>query len=205
MTFPHTLRYSFDIMYANLQEEEMLATHLLTERLNVGAAGAYARNLTGLELHAFSVEIGELNTVHVFGTGDLLSLAGRSDLEAQRASAARVFPLARRHGSIRRDPETKIYELREYRPRGEEAEAFVTRMLDAMAVRERYSQCSGIWTREQSGSMSVLHLWGYRDLAHRDAARAGVAQERAWSDYAAYALTVLEHMRSDLLLPITSL
>ena len=94
-----------------------------------------------------------------------------------------------------------LYELREYTLHPGTHGRFVNLMLQSMQVRERYSPNVAIWVPLAGNPDRVLHLWAYRDLVHRDEARAGVAQEPAWKTYTEAIVPLLKAMHSTVLRP----
>lgn len=176
------------------------STFFLCERLRPGRLEAYLQ-VPGPAADTYKVEIGSLNTVILFGGNELVEHAQNTAVTGFRASPPELNPIVHRHGQRDTGPDVAFYELRQYSPRPSEFPVFLDRMLSAMRVREKYSTCSGIWTSE-SDRPKILHLWGYRSLQHRDDVRAGVAREQVWMSYAEYALQVLDHMTSDLLIPV---
>ena len=57
------------------------------------------------------------------------------------------------------------------------------------------------WITEGPNPNEVCHLWAYPSLEARMEARAGVAKEAAWTDFAKSAGAHLEEMTSTMLMP----
>ena len=95
----------------------------------------------------------------------------------------------------------RLLEWREYSVFPGQADKFVQLMLGAMPVRQRYSVNVCVWTPLHGDMDRVIHLWAYRDLAHRSEARAGVAREPGWKPYTDAIVPLLREMQSTLLLP----
>ena len=75
-------------------------------------------------------------------------------------------------------------------------------MKKVMPVREKHSPNLGIWTPLTGSPDRIVHLWAYRDLAHRTEARAGVAKEPEWKTYLDKIMPLLRSMTSMLLMPV---
>ena len=66
-----------------------------------------------------------------------------------------------------------VYELRTYRTHLTQARPWANLMKEYLPAREKYSPIHGLWTGEFPQPNSVAHMWVYKDLAARTAARAG--------------------------------
>ena len=176
---------------------------LRIEQLRPGAVSAFLRRMhadwDGLpkQLLVFCTEFGELNRVLLFGDADAPMFDAAST--GLRSSAPVLLELQHRHGDLSHDADARLFELRTYTPQSGQLERFLAAMLDAMPTRERYSRPLGIWTTRHDDRDQVLHIWPYRDLQHRDAARAGGGAEESWQHYGTFALGVLDHMTSNIL------
>lgn len=177
-----------------------MAERLVIQPLRPGAMPDYLRQVA-LEVEppagaVFHPEFGHLNRVLLFGGADLRAPEAGA---MAAAPSATVLELARHHGRFAFDPGHLIFELRTYTPKPDAAHDFLRRMLSLMPLRERFSPNMGIWSTVAEGMFHVLHLWPYRDLAHRDQTRRDVGATAEWQDYGRYAFSVLADMRSDLL------
>ena len=71
-------------------------------------------------------------------------------------------------------PPGSAWDLRFYDVQPYRVEDYMRELMAVMPVREKHSLPFGIW-RQVSGPIDrIVHLWPYRDLAHRNEARAGV-------------------------------
>jgi len=94
-----------------------------------------------------------------------------------------------------------FYEFRNYRVRPGTARQWMDNFLSVMPVREKYSKNVCAWITEGPNPNEVCHLWAYKTLQERDEARAGVAKEQAWIDFASKGRESLEEMTSTMLIP----
>ncbi|MHA1537226.1 MAG: NIPSNAP family protein [Alphaproteobacteria bacterium] len=60
----------------------------------------------------------------------------------------------------------------------------------------------GAYTTEIGPLNQIIHLWGYADMADRDARRAKLAADKDWPKYIAAVMPLLEHMENKILLPL---
>ena len=95
----------------------------------------------------------------------------------------------------------QLFELREYAIVPGQLQAFIGLMQDALPVRERHSLNSGVWVPLSGDPDRVLHLWSYRDFAHRDEARSGAMREPLWREYLEAIAPLLGDMHSTILRP----
>lgn len=100
------------------------------------------------------------------------------------------------------DPAIRLFELRRYQTRVGEAERFVSQMIGALPIREGHSLNCGVWTSLSGPHGEVLHLWGYRDLAHRDEVRAALRKDEEWGRYIGRILPLLQTLESTILQPL---
>ena len=78
---------------------------------------------------------------------------------------------------------------------------YMALMLEAIKGREKYSPNLGIWVPLSGDVNRVFHISAYRDLQHRDAARAESARDPDWMRYLNTVMPMLRQMRNSLLLP----
>lgn len=97
--------------------------------------------------------------------------------------------------------EGNVYELRTYRTHLGQARPWANLMKEYLPVREKYSPIHGLWTGEFPQPNSAAHLWVYKDLAARTAARAGAAKDPKWQEFVGKGAAMLAEMQSVLLLP----
>lgn len=95
-----------------------------------------------------------------------------------------------------------LVELREYAMAQGQLPRFLELMRAALPVRERFSQALGVWAALSGEPDRVIHMWPYRDLAHRLQVRNDVAQEPAWQKYLATIPPLLREMSSVILRPV---
>lgn len=97
--------------------------------------------------------------------------------------------------------EGNVYELRTYRTLLGQARPWTNLMKEYLPAREKYSQIHGLWTGEFPQPNQVSHMWVYKDLAARNAARAGAAKDPKWQEFLGKGGPMLVEMNSVLLLP----
>lgn len=95
-----------------------------------------------------------------------------------------------------------VLELRSYDVRVGLGAEFLKLMLAALPIRERYSRNFGVWETLSGRRERILHLWGYRDLAARNAVREQLKGDADWSDYVATILPMLDALTTTLLQPL---
>jgi hypothetical protein len=94
-----------------------------------------------------------------------------------------------------------FFEFRNYKVKPGTAKAWMDAFLAVMPTREKYSKNVAAWITEGPNPNEVCHLWAYPSLEARMEARAGVAKEAAWTDFAKSAGAHLEEMTSTMLMP----
>lgn len=94
-----------------------------------------------------------------------------------------------------------VYELRWYRLHPGKVPAFWALLREGLPAREKHSSPVGFWTTEIGPLNAVVHLWPYRDLAHRAAVRAAVAAEPAWQAFLQQYPPLVQAQESKLLVP----
>ncbi len=70
-----------------------------------------------------------------------------------------------------------------------------------MPAREKYMRRVGLWQTEIAQLNEVVHMWVYRDLNERAAARARLAQDPAWQSFLPKSAPLLAHMQAIVLYP----
>jgi hypothetical protein len=94
-----------------------------------------------------------------------------------------------------------VYELRTYRAYPGKVPEWLGLFREVMPVRERYSAPAGIWASEIGPLNTVVHLWGYRDLAHRTEVRRAALGDPTWQAFVGRASGLLQRMETKLLVP----
>lgn len=94
-----------------------------------------------------------------------------------------------------------LYELRSYRMEPGRVGEWSDLFKKHLAIREKYSKIVGLWQTEMGGLNEVTHIWAYKDLNQRMAARAAVAQDAEWQGFIGQGRPFLRHMTSTLLVP----
>ncbi|MBM3644787.1 MAG: NIPSNAP family protein [Alphaproteobacteria bacterium] len=94
-----------------------------------------------------------------------------------------------------------LYELRMYRTVLGGARQYAENLKAVLPVRGKYSPAVGVWTGEFPQPNELLHMWRYKDLNERAAARAAVMKEPAWQEYLKKGAPLLAEMQSIILMP----
>lgn len=94
-----------------------------------------------------------------------------------------------------------VYELRWYRTQTGKAGEWLNHFKAILPVREKYTRRVGLWQTEIGQLNEVVHLWVYRDLNDRAAARAKLGQDPEWQAFLAKATSLLAHMQAIVLSP----
>lgn len=100
-------------------------------------------------------------------------------------------------------PGAWIYELRRYRLAHGRRDEFLDLLLDHFELRETWSKAVGLWVPLDGDLNEVLHLWPFRDLAHRAQVRAASGAHPVWEAYRQRVLPLLEQQDAALLAPVT--
>ena len=94
-----------------------------------------------------------------------------------------------------------LYELRWYRAQVGRLGEWLNLAKGVLPSREKYSRNVCYWQTEAGQLNEVVHLWVYRDLNDRAAARAKMAQEPEWQAFLGKSTPLLANMQSVVLLP----
>jgi len=94
-----------------------------------------------------------------------------------------------------------VYELRWYRTHAARAGEWLELFKGVMPTREKHMHRVGLWQTQMGQLNEVVHLWAFRDLNERAAARARLAQEPAWQEFLAASVPLLAHMQAIVLNP----
>jgi NIPSNAP len=94
-----------------------------------------------------------------------------------------------------------IHELRVYRLHPGKVGAYGEVMREALPIREKHSAPVGYWQVEIGPLNTVVHLWGYRDLAHRTEVRKALAADASWQAAAGRLVPLIQRQESTILVP----
>lgn len=94
-----------------------------------------------------------------------------------------------------------IHELRVYRLHAGKAAAYSETMREALPIREKHSAPVGYWLVDIGPLNSIVHLWGYRDLAHRAEVRQALRDDPAWQTAAGRLMPFLQSQEATILVP----
>lgn len=94
-----------------------------------------------------------------------------------------------------------VYELRWYRTQVGKAPEWINHFKGILPLREKYTRRVGLWTSEIGSLNEVVHMWAYKSLDERAAARARLAQEPEWQKFLGTATPLLLQMQSTILNP----
>ena len=94
-----------------------------------------------------------------------------------------------------------IYELRWYRTHPGRGGEWLEHFKAIMPTRDKYTRRVGLWQTQAGQLNEVVHMWAYRDLNDRAAARAKLGQDPAWQAFLGKAMPLLAHMQAIVLNP----
>jgi hypothetical protein len=94
-----------------------------------------------------------------------------------------------------------IHELRVYRLQPGKTGAYGEAMREALPLREKHSVPVGYWMVEIGPLNTVVHLWGYKDLAHRAEVRRALAADATWQTAVGRLIPLLQAQESTVLVP----
>ncbi len=94
-----------------------------------------------------------------------------------------------------------VYELRWYRTHVGKAGEWIEHFKAVMPTREKHMHRVGLWQTEIAQLNEAVHMWAFRDLNDRAAARAKLGQEPAWQAFIAKGTPLLAHMQAIVLTP----
>ena len=94
-----------------------------------------------------------------------------------------------------------VYELRWYRTHVGKTGEWIQHFKEVMPTREKYMRRVGLWQTEIAQLNEVVHMWVYRDLNERTAARGRIAQDPAWQAFLPKSAPLLVHMQAIVLYP----
>ena len=94
-----------------------------------------------------------------------------------------------------------IYELRTYRAVPGKLAEWFTLTREILPAREKYSRNVGYWETQVSQLNEAVHLWVYRDLNDRAAARGKALQDPEWQAFLAKSLPLLQQQDALVFIP----
>jgi hypothetical protein len=171
----------------------------------------------GTLLGYWSTELGPLNqVVHLWEYADLAARAtARAGLARDERWVKEYLPAS---GALLEAQENLIlapfdwapfrpttgmglHELRVYRLRPGTMAAYGEMMREALPLRAKHSPPVGYWQVEIGPLNTVVHLWGYQDLAHRASVRAALAADAAWQAAVGRLMPLLQAQEAAILAP----
>ncbi len=93
-----------------------------------------------------------------------------------------------------------IYEIRTYELRAGTTGMWAKRFEDGLPAREKFSKLGGFWTTEIGQLNTVVHLWPYEDMKHRDEVRTAAAKDTSGT-WPPKGDDCIISMQSDIILP----
>jgi hypothetical protein len=94
-----------------------------------------------------------------------------------------------------------VYELRWYRTQPGRSGEWISLFKDILPVRAQFMRRIGVWTTEIAQLNEVVHMWVFKDLNERAAARARLGQNADWQTFVGKSVALLAHMQAIILLP----
>ena len=94
-----------------------------------------------------------------------------------------------------------LHELRVYRLQPGKGAAYGEAMREALPIREKHSAPVGYWLVEIGPLNTVVHLWGYKDLAHRAEVRRALAADTTWQAAVGRLMPLLQSQEATILVP----
>jgi hypothetical protein len=171
----------------------------------------------GKLLGYWSTELGSLNqVVHLWEYADLGARAtARAGLAKDERWTKEYLPATQPHleaqenliltpfdwAPFRPTSGMGIHELRVYRLQPGKVPAYGEVMREALPIREKHSSPVGYWLVEIGPLNTVVHLWGYKDLAHRAEVRTALAEDKTWQTAVGRLVPLLQAQLSTILVP----
>jgi hypothetical protein len=185
---------------------------------NAGSIGRAARgDRFGRLLGYWSTELGPLNqVVHLWEYADLAArAAARAGLAKEERWVKEYLPVSQPlleaqenmilasfdWAPFRPTTGMGIHELRVYRLQPGRVGAYGQAMREALPIREKHSVPVGYWQVEIGPLNTVVHLWGYRDLAHRAEVRKALAEDATWQGAVGRLIPLLQAQEATILVP----
>jgi hypothetical protein len=94
-----------------------------------------------------------------------------------------------------------VYELRWYRTHVGRTKEWLDHFTAVMPTREKVMHRVGLWQTDIAQLNEVVHMWVFKDLNDRAAARAKLGQNADWQTFIGKSIGLLAHMQSNVLLP----
>lgn len=94
-----------------------------------------------------------------------------------------------------------VYELRWYRTHTGKVPEWMELFKGILPVRGRFMRRVGVWQSELGPLNEVVHMWAFRDLNERAAARAKLGQDPEWQAFLGASTPLLAHMQAVILYP----
>jgi len=94
-----------------------------------------------------------------------------------------------------------LHELRVYRLQPGKGAAYGEAMREALPIREKHSPPVGYWLVEIGALNTVVHMWGYKDLAHRAEVRRALAADTTWQTAVGRLMPLLQSQEATILVP----
>lgn len=174
-------------------------------------------SFSGMLFGAWTSEFGELNQLYsVWQYANLTqrnetlsALAADGDWQAHMETlngivlSREVRLLSTANVVAERITGNSVYDLRYYDIAPGRVGEFISLLLENLSVREKYSPNVGTWVPWSGNLHQVIHLWAYRDLAHRSKVRTLVKEDEHWQKYLSNIVPLLRKQRSVLLVPAT--
>ena len=165
---------------------------------------------------SWTTEFGTLNQyVHLWAYGDLVErerlrgeLAKNDAWSKDYLQKIRPLLLAQENKILSAQLPLKppadgghMYEMRTYRTQVGKAGEWLGHFKGIMPVREKYSKNVGLFQTEVAQLNEVVHMWVFKDLNDRAAARAKLGQNADWQAFVGKSVGLLAHMQATILLP----
>jgi hypothetical protein len=192
-----------------------------TQAQYVTQSGEVGRRIRGDRYGTFeggwTTEFGTLNQyVHLWGFADLNErerlrgeLAKNEAWNKEYLPRSRPLMLAQENKILRpvvpMTPPSdtgNVYELRWYRAHVGRAAEWLEMFKAVLPTRDKYTRRVGLWQTETGQLNEVVHMWVYKDLNDRAAARSRMAQDPQWQAFIAKSPALLQHMQSIVLVPV---
>jgi hypothetical protein len=94
-----------------------------------------------------------------------------------------------------------VYELRWYRTHVGRSREWIDLFKAVLPAREKYMRRVGVWMTDIGPLNEVVHLWVFRSLDERAAARVKLAQDPEWQAFLGKSGPCLAHMQATVLVP----
>jgi hypothetical protein len=94
-----------------------------------------------------------------------------------------------------------VHELRVYHLHPGKVAAYGEVMREALPIREKHSSPVGYWFVDIGPLNTIVHLWGYRDLAHGGVVRRALAADAPWQAAASRLAPLLQSQTATILVP----